>query len=115
MNIEQLKDLIKTQIEKINDTQKIKTLKEQLTVLRKSLDRYDGFFGNIKDAFKRKFAGGDAQVCILNLYDIVDTFPKYEPADKQKTIVELTKISAVLAGADNVVNKVVEFFSGLNK
>ena len=113
MDADQLKELIKTQIEKLNDSQKLKALKEQLTVLRKSLDRYDKFFGNLKDAFKRKFAGGDAQVCILNLYDIMDTFPKYSPQDKQRTIVELTRISAILVGADNVVNKVVGFFNGL--
>ena len=111
MDANQLKELIKTQIEKINDTQKIKALREQLTVLRKSMDKYDKFFGNIKDAFKRKFAGGDAQVCILDLCDIVDTYPKYSPEDKQKTIVELTKISASLAGADEIIDKVVGFFN----
>lgn len=93
--LQELKDLIKSNLNNIKDKKNINTLYEELEQLRKQMDTYDSLWTNLKDWKKRMFAFNKKDKCIVELYDIVTDFKKYSDKDQVLVIKKLEELSKI--------------------
>lgn len=96
IKIEELKNLIKSNIKSIKDKKNINNLHDELEKLRKEMDKYDNLWTNLKDWGKRIFTfNNKKEKCIVELYDIVTDFGSYTPKDQDLVIKKLEELSKI--------------------
>ena len=99
MDIKNLEQEIKDNLENIKEKRNLKKIYGIIKPLRKKMDKYDKFLTNVKDSLKRVattiFRNHYKNHIINDLFDVVEGYNFYSPEDKQYTLVELQKIANI--------------------